>query len=140
MTPWKHLTENPPFLVRLMARRSVGGKHVVSMSLAEIAIASGLPLARVSEISASDSWDQVTVGEAARFCAACQFDPLNTLDRNRKAAYFRQCQKQPHQTRFQFLRKSPAWKTELLPLISRLRSLRTSSRLQQAESAQVSLT
>lgn len=127
MSDWKYLTQNPPYLVRLMARRSVGGKNVVSMSLAEIAIASGLPLHRVQEISLSDTWDSITVSEATRFCAACNFDPLSTQDRNRKAAYFRACQNVPPIQRFAFLRKSPTWKTELLPLISRLRSLRTSS-------------
>lgn len=116
---WRHLHDNPPAMVRLMARRRITGKQVVALTLREIAIASGMPLARVTEISFRDSWSGIGIDEAEKFCAACQFDPTRYADRNRKDAYNRACKR--HRP-FKYLMVSPVWETELKPLISRLRS------------------
>ena len=35
------------------------------------------------------SWEDVTIGDAKRFCKGCNFDPFNYLDRNRISAYSR---------------------------------------------------
>lgn len=111
-----------------MARRKVapGSKHVRAVSIEEIAIAAGLPLARVQAIAGSMSWDHITIPEAERFVAACGFDPLNPNDRNRKKAYERTCQKRPPTKRFAYLRNSPWWEKEFLPLIQRLQSRKAS--------------
>lgn len=124
MTAWQLLTANPPAKVRLMARRRVLGKTVRAVSLQEISIASGLPLARVQAISQSTTWDGITIPEAERFIAGCNFDPLSPADRNRQSAYTRSCKSRKSQ--FAFLRKSPWWETEFLPLIQLLRSRRVS--------------
>ena len=115
-TPWQQMHANPPALVRLCARRRLKRKTVRAISLQEIAIASGLPLARVQVISQSLNWEGISIPEAERFCAGCNFDPMNPVDRNRQSAYRRSCKNQP----FAFLRKSPWWETEFLPLINRL--------------------
>lgn len=116
-SPWKLLQKHPPALIRLQARRRVAGKTVRAVSLQEIAIASGLPLARVQVISQSMNWDGITIPEAERFVRGCNFDPLNAADRNRQSAYKRSCQNQP----FAFLRRSPWWETEFRPLIQSLK-------------------
>lgn len=123
-TPWKLLHEHPPALVRLCARRRVRGKTVRALSIQEIALAAGLPLARVQAISQSVDWEGISIPEAERFVAGCGFDPLNGQDRNRQSAYRRACQKTP--SKFAFLKRSPWWKTEFLPLIERLRSRKAS--------------
>lgn len=117
---WKHLHNHPPALCRLFARRRETGKGVTAMSLREIAIGSGLPLDRVTEIANQVSWAGVTIDEAEKFIAGCRFDPFSHTDRNRKNAYTRSCRR--FKTKFLFLRKHPHWKTELLPLIRRLQS------------------
>lgn len=121
---WKLLSEHPPALVRLYARRKFAGKNVVVMTMQEIAIASGLPLQRCIEISKQATWDGITVTEAERFIAGCGWDPLSYVDRNRKNAYARSCQKT--KSKYHYLRSSPLWKAELLPLIQLLRSRLTS--------------
>ena len=115
-SPWQHLQDHPPALVRLFARRRTPDGVLTVMTLQEIAIASGITLARVREISTQIDWSGVTVEEAQRFIAGCAFDPLSYRDRNRKAAYTRKCPK------FRYLKASPLWKNELAPLIFRLRS------------------
>jgi hypothetical protein len=121
---WKFLASYPPAKIRLMARRRMAGKTVRAVSLQEIAIASGLRLARVKVISQQLDWVGVDILEAERFCAACNFDPLNPDDRNRQFAYERSCK--TRKRRFAFLRKSPWWETEFLPLIESLRHRRAS--------------
>ena len=116
---WKHLADHPPVLCRLLARRRIKAKQVVAMSSQEVAISSGLPLSRVIEISRLTSWDTVTVAEAERFLAGCGFDPLKAEDRNRKNAYQRSCK---NRTKFVYLKSSPLWKTEFVPLIRLLKA------------------
>lgn len=117
--PWKILSSYPPVLVRLLARRRIDGKHVRAISTEEVAILAGLPLPRVREISAMTAWDAVTVGEAERFCLACGFDPLNATHRNRYRAYERGCRIRPQGQWFAYLRSSPWWQSEFIPLIQR---------------------
>lgn len=116
----------PPCVVRLAARFVIGGKNVRALSNREIAIASGIPLVRVLEISRLLSWDEVTVGETRRFCAACNFDPTNANDRGRQRDYVRTCQNHPNRPP-RYLQNSPFWETELMPLIQHLRQSRTRS-------------
>lgn len=125
-TAWQLLNSHPPALIRLMARRRVKGKTVRAVSLQEIAIASGMPFARVQAIAQSATWEDITVAEAERFILACNFDPLSSADRNRQGAYERSCKNR--QTQFAFLRKSPWWATEFLPLIESLKSHRAPSK------------
>ena len=122
---WAHLHSYPPIMVRVFARRERNGHRVSERALsnAEIAIASGLGLVRVETISRATSWDDVTVGEAERFCLACHFNPLSAPDRNRKRSHDRQCQLTAPEHRYLYLRKHPAWRTELLPLIEKLKNL-----------------
>ncbi len=120
MRIWQYLSAYPPTVVRLCARRSTGGKHVAAMSSQEVALSSGLSAARVAEISWSLTWDEVTISETRRFCAACNFDPTSRLDRDRQARYVNSCRgsrRIPH-----YLRSSPYWETEFVHLIRRLQS------------------
>jgi hypothetical protein len=64
---WRCFADHPPVLVRLLARRRLNGKHVEAMATEDIAIASGIPLDRILEISKSTSWDKVSMGETERF-------------------------------------------------------------------------
>lgn len=123
---WKILHKHPPALIRLWARRRVKTKTVRAISLQEIAIASGLPLARVQVIAASLNWTGITIPEAERFIAGCNFDPLDPADRNRQSSYERSCLKRNSSSRFAYLKKSPLWLTEFRPLIERLRSQKAS--------------
>lgn len=124
---WEALEAFPPILVRLAARRCVAGKNVVALSHQEIAITAGIPLTRVVQISESFSFDDVTVGETRRFCAACNFDPTRPADRERQREYLRQCQiRQMHQPPY-YLRHSPWWESQFQPLILRLRLIKTPS-------------
>lgn len=122
---WKILADHPPCLVRLLARRKVKGKQVRAISSQEVAITSGLKLPRVHAISQMTSWDEVAVAEAERFVAGCGFDPLKAADRNRKSAYQRSCKTQNSQM-FTYLRSSPLWQSEFVPLIRLLQSRRSS--------------
>lgn len=122
MTVWQCLAEFPPVMVRLAARRPLTSTSCASLSYAEIAIASALPIARVVEISHLFSWDTVTIGELRRFCAACYFDPSSHRDRDRQYDILRKCKKQPNQPP-RYLRRSPYWRSEILPLIEHLRTM-----------------
>lgn len=114
-------------MVRLAARRSTGGKHVVALSHQEIAIASGITFARVLEISESFDWRRVFISEVEAFCRACNFDPTCAGDRERQREYIRRCQKQSPGRPPHYLMCSPFWATQFLPLIHRLRSQPQSS-------------
>lgn len=120
---WAYLSAYSPLMVRLCARRPIGGKHVAAMSTQEIALSSGLPAARIAEISLSLTWDDVTISEARRFCSACNFDPTRRLDRDKQARYVIACRKNPNRIPH-YLRVSPHWESEFVHL---LRHLQTSS-------------
>lgn len=120
LTFWESLHAFPPLMVRLCARVRTSGKNIRAMASTEIAIASGIPLARVRKISDEFSWEEITLGEAERFCRACGFDPTVSSHRERQREYLRSCQKNPNRPP-QYLFKSPWWESEFRPLILRLK-------------------
>lgn len=109
-------------MVRLFARRN--GRAI---SREEIAITSGIPLARIIEISQSLSWDGITIPDPERFCAACHFDPTNPNDLRRQRNYAYVCNRKKMGRIPYYLRASPYWLTEFLPLIQRLRESSSAS-------------
>lgn len=120
---WKLLEDNPPILIRLLARRKIGPTQVTAMTLQEIAITSGIPFSRVSVISQQLTWDGIDIPEAERFCAGCHYDPTSVKDRNRHFSYLRCCRRW---TKFAYLKKHPLWASEFAPLINRLKSRKAS--------------
>ena len=96
-------------LVRLLAKQR--GAAGAALSDEEIAIGSGIPLARIQTISRMESWDTITLGELRAFLKACHFNPLDSADRNRLNAYRRKGPK------FIYLKRSPHWNDTFLPLI-----------------------
>lgn len=125
---WHCFATHPPVLVRLLARRRLKGKHVEAMSTEDIAIASGIPLDRVIEISRSTTWDAVTIGEAERFILACRWDPTSPQDRHRYLSYKHRCKQKPTANWFSYLKKSPWWEREFAPLISILKRTRAKTK------------
>lgn len=91
----------------------------------EIAIASGIRLARVEQIAGQVTWAAVTLDECERFLAGCNFNPLDFRDRNRHLAYIRSCK--TTKTKFRYLTTHPAWHTEMKPVRDRLRARLASS-------------
>jgi hypothetical protein len=119
---WEALHAYPPAVIRLAARATTAGKHVRALSHREIAITANIPLARVLEISQLLTWEPVLIGEAKRFCEACGFDPTNAQHRRRQCGYLRKCQQKYPGRAPHYLRTSPLWSTEILPLIQSVRS------------------
>lgn len=117
---WKHLEKNPPWLVRLLARRKVKTKVVVAISDEELAIAAGMTVDRVRAISYLRVWDAVPVAEVRAFCLACGFDPFSRVARNRVDCYTNAI-RTGRCTGFTYLRKSPWWLTTFKPLIEKMR-------------------
>ena len=114
-TPWEFLEAYPPPYCRLLAKRPGGGTCDMAITDAELAITSGIPMQRIHEISRLDSWDGVPAGEMKRFFAACNFDPTNSAHRLRVNQYNSVCTKRKT-VPFRYLRRSPKWETEFLPL------------------------
>lgn len=114
-THWDFLKAFPPPYCRILAKRPGGGCGDMSIPDAEIAIQSGIPLSRVREISYQTTWDNVTNDEMRRFFTACNFDPTNPKHRFRVHVYNKVCQKR-NTVPFHYLRRSPKWETEFLPL------------------------
>lgn len=111
---WTSLERYPPIKVRLLAH--TGGTRPVWISDAELAITCGLTMARVREIGRMHSWDSVTFSEMRKFCDGCRFDPTVPAQRKRVADYEYQCLTR-HSQPMQWLRRSPRFQTEALPLI-----------------------
>jgi hypothetical protein len=109
-TPWQILIKYPPVFVRLYAKERTGQRMHCALSDQEVAIRSNLPVDRVRKISRMTSWEDITIGDAKRFCKGCNFDPFNYLDRNRISAYSRR-------GTYAFLRRSDHWDSTFLPLI-----------------------
>lgn len=108
------MNEYPPIKVRLMAHDAA--HHPQWIPDAELAIITGIPLTRLQAISRMPDWSAVTVGEMQRFVSGCRFDPTQSRDRIRLQDYESKCltrQSLP----FQWLRRSPLFQTECLPLI-----------------------
>ena len=115
-TPWESLDAFPPPYCRLLAKNKGSGRSGnMAVTDAELAIKSGIPLARVIAISRSENWSAVTTGEMRRFFEACNFDPTNALHRQRVKQYERVCT-QRKTTPFLYLRNSPRWESEFLPM------------------------
>ena len=112
-TTWGLLDEYPPYLIRCFAKKKLAGKRIRAIADEEIAIISQIPLARVRAIYDSRTWDNVTVKELRAFCAACDFDPEDSSDRNRLTAY----RNQRGGPKFTYLKESSHWKTIFKPLI-----------------------
>lgn len=91
----------------------------------DLAITSGIPLIRVREVSRMENWNSVTMDEMRRFFVACNFDPTNATHRDRVAKYQHICLKRKS-VPFHYLRRSPKWETELLPLLLQAKRIMTS--------------
>lgn len=117
VTFWSVFTDFPPYYIRLFAKKDA----YTALSEAEIAIASGLSLNRVREIVQLEDWGTVTFGEIVAFTAACNFDPTSRRDRHRVWQYEYTCRTRK-KVPFYYLRKSPKWESEILPIIRRLQS------------------
>ena len=89
MIHWDKFRQYPPPLVRVFARRREA-KRAFELSDQEIAVAARLSVDRIIEIAHTPTWDDVTLGDARAFCRGCNFDPLDSGDRNRAMAYIRQ--------------------------------------------------
>lgn len=70
----KRLNHLPPFLCRIMARKKKGW---APMSIADIAIKSGLTRFKVAKISVLRQWDNVTISDAEKFATGCGVDLLH---------------------------------------------------------------
>ena len=114
-TTWALLDEYPPYLIRCFAKKRLTGKRIRAISDEEIAIVSDIPLARVRAIYDSRTWDEISVGELRAVCAACDFDPENSADRNRLTAY----RNQKGGPKFTYLKDSSQWKSVFMPLIKK---------------------
>jgi hypothetical protein len=117
---WSHLEQYPPVKVRLLAHTD--DNRPVWISDAELAILSGIPMARVKEIGRAATWDDITLSEVRRFCAACRFDPTAAAQRKRVADYEYRCLLRTSKP-MQWLRRSPRYEEEAVPLIQVLSSL-----------------
>ncbi len=111
-TFWECWQRFPPYYVRMLAKNG----HATALTDADIAIASGIDINRVREIKCMTSWDTVPMGEILRFTTACNFDPTRSKDRSRAHNYERVCQ-QRNVIPFLYLRRSPKWDSELLPVM-----------------------
>lgn len=117
--PWEHLEKFPPIYVRLLAKKPQSGTGQLAIADADLAILSGIPLARVREISRMANWDGVSYAEMRAFLHACNFDPTNVRHRNRVCNYENICQKR-NKPPFHYLMRSPKWESEFLPLVRML--------------------
>lgn len=118
---WRALEEFPPYYVRILAKRPGSGRRDLAITDTDIAITSGIPLARIREISRSLNWHDCTVGEVLAFTTACNFDPANADDRQKVRQYEYVCKKRGKRP-FQWLKLSPKYESELLPLLRLLKA------------------
>ena len=114
-TPWDYLAAFPPPYCRMLAKEPGSGMVDMAVTDEELAIRAGIPVTRIREISRMENWDGVPHGEMRRFFNACNFDPTNAAHRERVTRYQSICQKRKS-VPFQYLRRSPRWETEFLPL------------------------
>lgn len=118
---WEYLDNNPPWFVRVMARRKVHAKVVVAVSDEELAISSGIKVDRLRAIYHQRNWDNIPVREIRAFCEACGFDPFSCKSRNRFHAY-RSAVKSGRCVGFTYLKKSPWWTTVFAPLLQKMKA------------------
>lgn len=121
LTFWQALEHYPPVYVRLLAKKGTLGRAIYALTDAELAIMTGMTIERIREISRMLTWDEVTLGECRSFCDAARFDPTVGSFRKRVYNYRARCQKL-NQIPFHYLRVSPKWESEFLPLIRLLSS------------------
>lgn len=119
LTLWRVLEDFPPYYVRLLAKRPGSGLQDMALTDSDIAILSDIPISRVRAISTSLDWRGITIGEILAFTAACNFDPANCKDRARVKRYEYACKKRNARP-FQWLKMSPKYESELLPLLRML--------------------
>jgi hypothetical protein len=115
-TAWEYLDAFPPPYCRCLAKEPGSGVGDMAVTDADLAIRSGIPIDRVREISRMTNWEGVPLAEMRAFFRGMNFDPTNAECRKRIAQYQRVCQIRKS-TPFLYLRKSPKWETELLPLL-----------------------
>ncbi len=120
-TLWPHLDKYSPLMVRLLAYRREGqsSRNCIALTDSEVAIAAGLTLDRVRQISRMMDWTNVKVGEMRAFFTACGFDPTIGNHRGRLSDYEAVCIKRNRRP-FQWLHRSPVYTQEILPLIRKL--------------------
>jgi hypothetical protein len=126
-TLWRVLEEFPPYYVRILAKRPGSGLRDLGLTDADIAIASNIPLSRVREICRMTNWHECFVGEVLAFTLACNFDPANPSDRRRVHQYQYLAKKRGYRP-FQWLKMSPKYESETLPLLQLLREKLLGSR------------
>jgi len=115
MKNWDRFDRYPPPLVRVLARKREA-KRAFELSDQDIAVRAGMPVTRVIEIASTPTWDGISFGEVKSFCRGCNFDPLDSKDRNRAMAYTRLVSK--GQLSFSYLKKDPVrWNSYYKPLI-----------------------
>lgn len=122
MTAWRLLESYPPIYVRLLAKKGTTGRGIKAVEDAELAITAGIPINRIRQISRMTDWKEMTVGEILQFIGACGFDPFDPRCRKRLANYWCECKKST-QPPFLYIRASPKYLSEFLPLIRLLSSL-----------------
>jgi hypothetical protein len=120
-TLWQALERFPPVQVRILAKKRGSGLRDLGLSDADIAITSGLPLSRVRELARMTDWLDVTVREIFAFTIACGFDPACPEDRQRVRSYEYLAKKRGRPV-CQYIKKSPRFESEYLPLLQIIRA------------------
>lgn len=119
---FKRANRFPPVIVRMLARVP-RGRPLTSL---EISQASGIPVARVDSISRSKSWAGIDIYEMQSFCNACSVDFASRVSMKRVDTYIRGARVDGKRVppSFAYLRKSPDWEKEYLPLIEIVKGLK----------------
>lgn len=125
-TLWQVLERYPPIEVRLLAKRPGSGLRDLWLTDSDVAIHSGIPLTRIREISRMADWMDCTVAEVLAYTLACNFDPANPRDRQRVQQYQYLARKRGYQP-CQYLKKSPRYESEILPLLLLIRERKLAS-------------
>lgn len=115
-SPWDYLDAFPPPYCRLLGKEPGGGSADMAIPAAILAIRANLRLSRVWEICQQETWDDIPTSEMRRFFKGINFDPTNAQDRARVTKYEIICQERKTAP-FHYLRRSPKWETEFLPLL-----------------------
>lgn len=111
-TFWQRASAFPPILVRLLARHP----HGPPMDDAEISVRSGLSVACVHSLSQNIDWAGIDLPTMFKFLTGCALDFEQHKQMERVYAYLRS------RPTWQYLRKSPDWKTHYQPLFHRYRA------------------
>lgn len=124
LTPWEAWDRFPPYYVRLLAKSA----RCVAMTDTEIAIRSGIDLSRVRQIKffgliehTNEPWRGMDTWEQRAYVEACRFDPTDARCRRRVKIYEETCQMR-NTPPGAYLRRSPNWETELLPIVRLVQS------------------